>query len=383
MMVQHPNTTICFSVSNILAAPYNDSSYADDPFVKNRVVITASNIRQYIFPGVVELLELLFETKNITVAFCAGQDEERDKEFVSLLLSLVLGPKRYRDVKNSIPVLTKKTVLVESIENARLQEARFGFEQQFLKKDISKLVPHDTPLDNVLLVDTNTAQVACGREGNFFCVPFTRARDYTAFDLDHIEERSIDFCFAHFSNMQDFIRHRKNIVTHKYILVAYIDAKCILFYTDKHSNEPCFYTFAPDELEVLGKNCPIDGCYSSTIVAEKAPALSELLVKILEKHNGKMQRMYRQVNHIYFMAGAIFEAIQIAAFEQKSVSRVFFDWQFRQVGNKYEQTFDELQANERLYRLGLELLRKKNPHLHFHSTIRPLTKGESGDLSLG
>ncbi len=350
-MLNSTTPTICFSISHVLAVPF-DSRVAE-LLLPHGMVATASKVQQFILPGVVELMQLLFETENIKVAFFSSEEEQKTKAFVEMLLSYALGPDRYEEVRKSVRVYSKKDLTVDTLEAYKEQKKHFNFKSNLQTKSLSKFS------GDPVLVDSIPGNIAAGQERRLLCAPRSRANSFTDIEDTCSHMKSIDVCVTTY--VKDLKAHLENIRTHKYILFAFSQEQCTLFFAHEKTNEVCFLNLEDPDKEEIRKVLINEGIYSQEALGEISPYLRVFILSKLTSYHGKVEKLAsREVNHICFITGAIFEAIRVAKVQKCPVSEVLFAWQ-----HGFQRPIAEFHADERLYHLGLELLCKKNPKLHF------------------
>lgn len=363
MIVDSPRlTTICFAVQHVLAAPYEELFEFER--LSNASVLTAAKIQHYVFPGTLELLQLVFEVPNIQVAFFDDEDEEVTQEFVQMLLAYALGPDKHDAVRKSVHIWSKKDLTAETFDVYKQQKQYFGFNPNFLKKDVKRLLGVST---DVVLVDSNPSYLPGGKEAILLASPCVHASDYIDMEDSESGPEAIEFCFARFKTFVECAEHKKNVATSRYILLAHLaeNNRYYTCFTKENSLEVLFYPFTEEECALLDTLKLREMRYSRQELQKiSAHAVAMILTKITAYH-GKIDRICRKANHIYFLAGAIFEALETAKEKQKSASGIYFSLQFQPINGKFKETFDKFHAEERLYYKGLALLQTKNPSLRF------------------
>ncbi len=353
MMLNPTSATICFSISHVLAVPFKEEIV--DSLLGHGVIATANKLQQFIFPGVVELMQLLFETESIKVAFFSSEEERKTKAFVEMLLNYSLGPRRYEEVKCIVKIFSKKDLSVDTLQAYKEQKKQFNFKSNLLTKNLARLS------GDAILVDPIPGNIAAGQEQHLFCVPRSRANSFAEISNSSSHLTSIDICFKAVENMRMIKEYRTDILTHKHILLTCCDKRYYLIFAHEKSNELCFYPCSEVESEELKTIALNEGIYSQEKIGKISPYLRVFILSKLTAYHGKVEKIAsREVNHIYFIAGAIFEALQVAKDERRPVSEVLFSWQ-----KGFKISIEEFHANERLYHLGLNLLSKKNSKLHF------------------
>jgi len=91
---------LVFDIDGVLACNAIGSTKIAAFFLKKGAIITALKTH-YVFPGVIELMQLLFQTENIKVSFFSSGDRQRNEIFVKQLLELALGQEGYRKIEKN------------------------------------------------------------------------------------------------------------------------------------------------------------------------------------------------------------------------------------------------------------------------------------------
>ncbi|MBS0635076.1 MAG: hypothetical protein JSR37_06405 [Verrucomicrobia bacterium] len=362
MIVDSRSTTICFAVQHVLAARY-DHEIFELARHSNASVLTANKIHHYLFPGAIELLQLLFEVPNVQVAFFDDEDKEKVEEFVQMLLSYALGPNKYEEVKKSIAIWSRKDLAADDFEAYRQQKRYFEFTQNVLKLDMRRLLNVSS---DCMLVDSKPAYLPAGKEATFLASPQASTGDYMDCS-DDIGPQPIDFHFARFRSFNEYKDHHKNVATGNYILLVHLLEKDTYYacFTQDNCLDVAFCPFTEYEAELFKAIQLEERTYQREELNSLAHHLVAMILTRITTHHARIERISRKANHIYFLAGAIFEALERSRKEQRSATGIYFSMQFQKKNGKFQPSVDTFHAQDRLYYRGLELLRTKNPTLRF------------------
>lgn len=132
----------------------------------------------YIFPGVIELIQLLFQTPNLRVSFFSAGTEARNVPFVENLLTHALGPSKYAEIRYQVSVLSRHDLTPSEEEAKKKHSASFGLQVGTHFKDLSKTLRAGESLENTIIVENEETYIAPGQARNWLYVPTIETIDF-------------------------------------------------------------------------------------------------------------------------------------------------------------------------------------------------------------
>ncbi len=169
-LISSPNLHLVFDIDDVLAYPIGkDDEKLAAYGLKKGLLITAKKAH-IVFPGVKELLKLLYQNK-IDICFFSSAQEERNVSFVQQLLEKTLEGEQREQIQKITKIFSKQHLRQgETYPNWRMQYVTFGL-SGIHRKDLSVLALPS--LDGVVLIDNDWSFAAPGQERNLLKVPYT------------------------------------------------------------------------------------------------------------------------------------------------------------------------------------------------------------------
>ena len=130
---------VVFDIDGVLACTRARTLQSASFFHRKGMIITALKTH-YIFPGVRELMQLLFSIDRIRVSFFSSGVKERNIPFVRELLETSLGRENYLKVEGRVDVLSRDDLLRMQITDSYSQYEKYGLYHGNKKKDVSKVL---------------------------------------------------------------------------------------------------------------------------------------------------------------------------------------------------------------------------------------------------
>lgn len=163
--------TIVFDIDGTLAGTSNTESEDLMLFFHRRgALIKANDIVHYVYPGVLELMKILFSKENVRVAFFSSGPEERNEAFVKSLLTLALGQADYEKYEEQIIIRSKEHLEAHTAAEKKQQRKQYGFYAGAMKKDITLALSPGASLENAILVDDDDSFVPHDQLRNYLRV---------------------------------------------------------------------------------------------------------------------------------------------------------------------------------------------------------------------
>jgi hypothetical protein len=175
---------LVFDIDNVLADHRKCSDDNQILFFMRKGAIIDALKPHYIFPGVIELLRLLFRETDVRVTFFSSGHQSRNDPFVEGLLRKVLGNAAYEGIKDKVFILSgtksdnSSDLNSNDRELARKQFKQYGLHWGNQKKSLDKVVTRGGSLANTLLIDDDPSWVMYGQEKNYLYVPMSRSYDF-------------------------------------------------------------------------------------------------------------------------------------------------------------------------------------------------------------
>jgi hypothetical protein len=161
--------TVIFDIDGVLTDPTQAEVEPDlrSFFQQQGDIVEATGVDHYVFPGVKELMKILFSKENVRVAFFSSGVEHRNSEFVEKLLTKALGPEHYQAVKESIVILSRQHVTTAQEPGRSEQFKKYSISGGGDKKDISLALSAGAKIENAIFIDDRERVVYPGQERNY------------------------------------------------------------------------------------------------------------------------------------------------------------------------------------------------------------------------
>lgn len=376
---------VVFDIDNVLTD--TEVSEVDEiKFYQEKGFVLTAIKTHYIFPGVIEMMQLLFRMPDVKVSFFSSGHQSRNELFVEKLLERSLGKEHYLQIKGDVQILSGKkdegyTDLVKNTdEESQIQWKKYGLHNGNNKKSLEKIFGKKGDLENHVLIDDDSSWIKCGQESNYLYVPGLNTRDFV-----EMKRKSKYYCYDEygqkkipFNDCTSFrnIEYLKNcVINAEYISLIFEKEKCTLGYVDldqkqyeeieisEESNEDIFKAvkqhYQKSESE---KNTN----QTTTITKDK---LDLVLYGLIEKKNGKTVSIALDCNRICYVVGLLFKALEFAR-SGSTLTKFLFPIHFSKKENSdnFEprfQTDTACHKREEYYYYGLEKLKQANPNFTF------------------
>jgi hypothetical protein len=334
-------------------------------FLRKGLILTAYKT-YYIFPGVIELLQLVFSLSNVNVFFFSAGHIKRNKILIKQLLKHALGKEHYEEVKKK-RIFSHCDLTVEVPTQRALQFQSYGLMQSsfsYGKKDISKGLKRKDKIENAILIEDNSNYVLYGQEKNLLKVHSTSGREFEALEhsahtYDADGYKKID-CFLVDEGLTLEGEIKAVGTSEKILVIRKKEEYAIGFLnqlTHQYEQKIISKDNYPQLIEAL-KAQPANSCIGD-------PKLLESIYKIVVASEGKTKKLCYEVNQIYYLAGMLFTAIEKTHKEKISISEALFQLQYKAKGEAYSPKFEQSASCDKIYHLGLEKLRQVKHQLAF------------------
>lgn len=387
-IILNPVTTynLVFDIDNVLADTTVREAKEIKFFKEKGFVLTAIKTH-YIFPGVIEMMQLLFRMPDVRVSFFSSGHQSRNEMFVEKLLEKALGKERYLEVKASVRILSGKKsdgetdLSLNNPEDSKAQWLKYGLHHGNKKKSVEKIAGPGNSLDNCVLIDDELSWIKRGEENNFLYSPASYTRNF--FDLEGSREfhtfDSHGFMRIPFSDYSHSCNHeymKTCVLQSKHISLIFEENTGRVFYSDLSQTKV-------EELEISLESTKdlfiALRKYYHGLISKKdgEPKLSEeeareILYNLIAQKNGKISKINLECNRICYVAGVLFKGLEQAR-NGVPLTQYLFPLHF--TPKKDSDTFvprftsDECyHEREELYLYGLNVLRQANPHFAFITT---------------
>lgn len=331
-------------------------------FLKKGAIFQAIKTH-YIFPGVIEFLQLLFQDKDLKVSFFSSGIKRRNDIFVENLLRLALGEDRYETVKKDVLILSRNDLISIGEEEEEKEHALYGRRPGNNQKDLLKVLQEGELLENVILIDDDPSYAACGQVKNMLYVPPTMNYDFCSMEkeIEGYDENGFKNLKWEVLSIQEYNGYERNQVG---------SGKRIVFLQKEEGLEVAFID--KDSHEYVQK--PLSEKQSQELNAFLSSSQKEdsYIYDLVTSLGGQAKKIRRGANRIYYAVGLLFTALERAKNEGNSVADVLFSLQFKKniirSGNahtdrEYEPIYYYMTRRDHFYLLGLEKLRQVNSNL--------------------
>lgn len=147
-----------------------------------QVPVEDKQVPHYVFPGVLELMQLLLvDLKDaVDVSFFSAGDKYRNKVLIQLLLIQALGEERYLSLESKPQVFSRDDMRRVSEHRIAEQVERYQLPRSWAgdKKDLLEIMPYEYGLDNMLLIDNGAWNICPGQERIFLCSATATIQSY-------------------------------------------------------------------------------------------------------------------------------------------------------------------------------------------------------------
>lgn len=350
---------VVLDIDSVLACINAQSDQEASFFLHNGAIIQAIKTH-YIFPGVIEFLQLLFQMDHIRVSFFSAGSEKRNKTFVNQLLKIVLPQKKYKKTRKNVLVFSKDYLASPG-----------------LKKDLTIVLEDPIPLEDTILIDDRLENRASDQFNNLLWVPPTDLSHFRALEISKVYSYTeggvkLSNCIMVCIPLEEFLIEEGNIENMKGVLILRTNDGFELGFLDKDS-----YDYRQEKLSEEKHSSLIErlaevykhettGCFGEIrSFSIHDPHLCQDLCNLITSLNGISRKICRSVNRIYYVTGILFRALETSKRLDISLSEALFKVQYSVDEEDEEPVFDNLHKADVLYHLGLSKLRSVNPQLEF------------------
>jgi hypothetical protein len=365
----NPVVDLVFDIDGTLAWSKTSTIKHAAFFLKKSAILTAIRTH-YIFPGVLELMQLLTSLEHVRLSFFSAGVHERNERLVELLLERAIGKEKFGQIKHDVRIVSRHDLVRPTFEESSRQFALYGIRSYETKKHLSKVVKEADKIPEAILIEDDETYSAHGQEKSLLKVPTTSEHNFErlesqakAFDAQGYEKIGCSFIIlTPYTDLEDI----KEKVVHK---------KTIAIFKKGSTYEVGFLNGATHEYEQK----PISGEDNKKLIEAlnelkmneliSDPALIEEIHKIVNHDQGRTKKLCYAANHIYYLTGLLFKAMETAKEEKLPVSDILFRMQFKPHYKAHKPHFEQLAVRDELYELGLEKLRQVNANLTFTTPL--------------
>jgi hypothetical protein len=355
-------------------------------FFKNGAVLTAMRKTHYIFPGIIEFIRLLFSTPNIRTSFYSAGHRIRNQELIPIILDGSVPEVEFDKKKSEVRVLSREDLISCMKEDIISKHYYPHFDCiSYQQKDLNNVLFEGDLIENAALIDDQAGNAANGQLYNFLRVPVSEAHAYDSL-IEKMKfydpasgTRFLKCLMTTKETVQDnFIKEGNRIGISKnsdWFEVKFLNLEGniqveIVDLEDEELYEQLDYFYE----RALKSGHPLGYIGESNVV--------ENICNFVSENNGKSRKICRRANRICYVAGVLFEALNLAETKKISLSDALRSLQFKwnEDNQIYEPNFHKLQKNDLYYQIGLAKLREINPnyafitpHSYFTATQIPLS----------
>lgn len=366
---------LVFDIDNVLTDHWVHYPKEIKFFQKKGIVLKAI-ANHYVFPGVIELMQLLFQMPDVKVSFFSSGHQKRNDLFVELLLTQALGKKRYRAIKDELLIFsgTKNDSSTDLINNtkdeAKLQQELYELQWGNQKKSLKKVLP-SVNLEDTVLIDDDHSWVPFGQERSYLYVPGLQSHDYMSHNSLIYDEQQERWKIP-FKKVTKFDRFDKESV---------MDTENIALLLERGKCKIGYFNFVRREYEELELSEDSDASLIAAIKEhyssdkketdqqkmKRREELDKELYALLEANQGKTTlALIRKINRMCYVAGVLCKALEHAR-AGSTLAEFLFPLHFKPAEKsgtftKRFHTDDASHKNEEYYLYGWEKLRQANPH---------------------
>ncbi len=346
---------VVFDIDSVLTCHHSRNIKHASFFLRKGKILQAIKTH-YIFPGVVDLIKLLFQTEDIRVSFFSSGVKERNDIFVKEILEIALGKDHYEKIKDSVTILSRCDVTSctreESLEAERVYSIRPGNYQ----KDVSKVLREGESLENTVLIDDDSSYCAHNQAANMLFVPPSEEGNFY-----HLPDKFIECDEEGHHLIYIATPEEKNVSTYDKERVENKDQVMLIKKEEGY------------ELRFLDRKT---GLYQEKSVSKKdAETLSTFslkdktvhpeLYKLIHSYGGRIRKIFHDVNRIYYATGLLFTALERAKLKGTSLSQELFSLQFKEKKQWVYERLRDLSKKDDFYLIGLKKLQEVNSSLEF------------------
>lgn len=388
---------VVLDIDGVLCCNSVRSKEAASFYLRKGAIISAIKTH-YVFPGVIEFLQLLFRTENIRVSFFSSGDRQRNEMFVEEILKCAIGKEGYEKVQKSVVILSREHMVSNTDHNSKAQYQTYGLTNGNKKKDVSKVLRDDETLQNTVLIDDDHSYIQYGQEKNVLKVPGADNRDYRgceyeleAYTEEGYKEIPCSLLMLVDEEQEPGKGYKKEVVSGDKILVFKNEVGYQIGFLSNQSNQYEQRMIPVEEkkwfISSLDEILDIKSTEKSREIELNNTDQLEYIRSFVDHFGGKTRRIYREINRICYIAGLLFKSMEVAQQECVPLTEVLFRWQYKKKIDSFKPNFRKLASHQQFYLFGLEKLRQVNsnfslttPKSYFHCIKLPI--GEEEDKLL-
>ncbi len=360
-------------------------------FFKNQGAIITAKKTYYVFPGVIQLIKLLFQTEDIKVSFFSAGKKERNELFVEELLKLALTPSKYEDIKHKLRILSRNDLISASLEERQTQMKIYDILPGRKQKDLSKILCEGELLEHAILIENDITYVACGQAKNVLLMPSNDNYNFRVLSSKCKVYQPEGYKFLGCVLVSEASCHafqKIRVEEGKQILLLKTKNEFEIGFLDKESHQYKQETISLKDneelIEELNKIHQNQIEKSQNIYQIQDQELIKTLCHLVGVRGGLMKKICRRANRIFYVTGLLFTALKQSKSQGIPITEFLLRLQFKlQDNNTYTPRFRELRKIDDLYLLGLEKLREiksdlqlMTPHHYVECIKLPLLKEE-------
>jgi hypothetical protein len=151
--------TVILDIDNVLATHDKCTIQTILFFIRKGCILSAYGVTHYIPPGIIELIQFLYSTPLIQVAFFSSGSSRRNHPFVKALLIKALGQARYDEIAADLII----------ISNDNLSDG---------KKNLSFAIAAVDELENAIFIDNDPKFVCKNQKKHYLHTETVQAKDF-------------------------------------------------------------------------------------------------------------------------------------------------------------------------------------------------------------
>jgi hypothetical protein len=378
---------IAFDIDNVLA-DFTVLDLNEIKFYQQRGFVLTAIKTHYIFPGVTELMQLLFRMPDVKVSFFSYGHQYRNELFAERLLKHALGEAYYLEIKENIQIFSGikdngcTDLIKPTSEEHVAQKDKYCLSFGNQKKSLEKVVGQDENLDDSVLIDDSSSWVKSGQERNYLHVPAIYNDHY-----EEMERESQYYSCDENGYWKISFRDCTSIPDKEYVKNLIMSASCIGFFIEKEKCTLGYIDYEQKHYKEIELTQVSDGSLLAAIKAhyqengsaiEQQAEAGETMTKaeldlalyaLLEEKQGKTTAIHLACNRICYVTGVLFKALEHAR-GGSTLAEFLFPLHFsaREESGTFEPRFQTEKAaheKEEYYHYGLKKLQQANPHFTF------------------
>ena len=316
-------------------------------------LITANKRTYFLLPGVREFFQWLHTIENIRVSFFSAGPHVRNIDFVHSLYQLSF-PKTHVQMTKDLQILSRHDLTPCEIS----------------KKDITKALAPGDLLEQAVLIDDNEQNIVTGQVKNFLLTPKTSIKtyeklhgkcwQYTPDGFKAIPYYLMNSLTAQNMKSPVLIGKMIQVVSHE----GYFELRFINHLTGTVQNEVISQEKHPSMVTQLSKLYSLDRVHQGETIRIQDMDLLLKLMDYVSNKEGRIKKLCRAINRIYYVAGLLFTASERSKKNGTSIADSLFKWQFT---SEQKPRHSFLKKQDNLYWIGLRKMQEVHPQLRFLS----------------